>query len=330
MRYVILVNGLDHAFLREFGCACRRCLGARRTANTSVSLIGVSERDETATHVLFDVGAGVVESLVCSSRLSGDKARFDALILSHWHPDHTLDLNRLCESWRRTLRRRNESDAKLRAWCRTGTAAWLWKSYPYELSLLNLEESQEIDPPGTLLPEINLGIRGISVRPIAVSHCTADRAAWNPKNPVPCSAAFLIQAEKKAVLLWDIDNANDWLDKPSTPEHRMAVEALSKPDYLFVDCNTWKEESPGGKSTGHASFQSIKKYAAALHPTSETLLMHLSGHEDGPGNPGWGWADTQWEAEAKSEWVAAGLPGSVRVPKIGDEFWLCRSNQGNE
>jgi len=324
MRYVIIVNGLDHAFLREFGCPCRRCLWQRRTANTSVSLIGVSERDETAAHVLFDVGAGVVESLVRSPRLSGDNGRLDALILSHWHPDHTLDLNRLCESWRRTVARRKAPWTKPMTWCRTGTAAWLRKSYPYELSFLELKESEETDMPGTLLREIDVPLSGVAIQPIAVSHCTADMDAGDPKNPICCSAAFSVRAERKAVFLWDVDNLNEWLVHPSDQDHHKAVQALLEPDYLFVDCNSWKEESPGGKNTGHTSFQTVMKYAAVLHlkPTSETLLMHLSGHEDGAGNPGWGWDDRRWEAEAQAAWAAAGLSGSVRVPEIGEEYSL--------
>jgi hypothetical protein len=46
----------------------------------------------------------------------------------------------------------------------------------------------------------------------------------------------------------------------------------------------------------------------------------MGGHEEGEGNPGWGWTDRQWEESASKLWSAEGLPGKVRVPAMGEEF----------
>lgn len=323
--YTIVVNGLDHAFMSEFGCTCGRCLWQRPMANTSVSLLRLSEDGEADAHVLFDVGAGVVNSLTTSPRLCGQNARLDALVLSHWHPDHVLDLNRLCETWRRSRARRGAPVDQIPTWCRSGTADWLCRTHAYEWRLLQVTPSEEHEPPGTMLPPIDLGMQGLTVTPIALSHGTADLDPDNPASKLPCSAGFVLETPtSRALFLWDIDNQNDWIVNPSTAAQAEAREKLAGADYVFIGCNTWSEESPGGKNTGHISFRTVMEYAAALglKPSSETILLHLSGHEDGQGQPGWGWDDLAWQAHAARAWAEQGLPGAVRVPKIGDEFTL--------
>jgi len=326
MRYTLVVNGLGHAFLQEFGCSCRRCRLRKRTANTSVSLLGEPNAPpESPVHILIDVGAGVVDSLVKNPALTGDKAHLGALLLSHWHPDHVLDLNRLCESWRRTMVRRDGAPTRLQAWCRSGTASWLRKTHSYEVGLLSVTESGEYSPPGTMLPAVPLHVSNLTVTPVTVSHVTADLDPADPRNPLPCCAAFVIENDgRKAVLLWDIDNRNDWIVSPATMAQHAAKEKLSAPDYLFIDCNTWEAETASGKNTGHASFRTVLRYADALslpdHAT--TVLVHLSGHEDGRGRPGWGWPDRTWQSEATAVWASGRLRGTVQVPAIGDAFPL--------
>lgn len=125
-------NGLDHAFLSEFGCTCGRCTSAVRRANTSVSLLELSEgNQDVKQHILFDVGMGVTDSLV-TSPLPSSATRLDGMVVSHWHPDHAIEMNRLCESWLRSRQRRQEEPGKVRIWCRQGTANWLERLYPYE------------------------------------------------------------------------------------------------------------------------------------------------------------------------------------------------------
>ncbi|MCK4599824.1 MBL fold metallo-hydrolase [Candidatus Bipolaricaulota bacterium] len=266
MAHVLIVNGLDHAFLREFGCRCNRCLNPK-VANTSVSLVSLDDNDDPLYHLLFDVGMGVVDSLVESPCLSGDKARLDWLILSHWHPDHVLGLNRLCETWKRTLRRRGKPWQPISTWCRNGTAEWLRKNHDYEWNcFLDPQLSGEIHPPGIRLAPIQLGIGDLKVTPITVSHRTAD---MHPKTreKLYCCASFVIEiGSKKAVLLWDIDNKNGWIKDPLSYEQEEAVKLLSGADYLFIDCNTWSVEAVNGQNTGHTSFSTVQDYVRAFSP----------------------------------------------------------------
>ena len=112
MDYSIVVNGIGHAFLQEFGCSCNRCADRNHVANTSLSIIARDEKEGSIVwHTLVDCGLGVVTSL-CNF-FTPEETRLDWLLFTHWHPDHSLELNRLCETLRRTSRRRNRKMDKL-------------------------------------------------------------------------------------------------------------------------------------------------------------------------------------------------------------------------
>ncbi|MFH1079862.1 MAG: MBL fold metallo-hydrolase [Pseudomonadota bacterium] len=319
MDYRIIVNGFGNAFLQEFGCPCPRCALNEPVANVSVSIIGRDGKGHIGWHGLVDVGLGVVNSL--RNTFSADDARVDWLLFTHWHPDHSLELNRLGETMRRTARRRGETVSRIPAWCRAGTGKWLARNYSYEWRrCLDGRPSQESEPPGTLLPPIPLGVNGIIITPLSVSHSGADLNPENFKEAQYNCACFVIRTEtKKAVLLWDLDNKNDWILTPRTEDQEKAVELLSGADYFFMDCFSWTVEEVVGFNTGHLSFATARSYARVLKPT-ETLLVHMGGHEEGEGSPGWGWTDRQWQEEAQKLWAADNLPGSVRVPAMGEEF----------
>jgi ribonuclease BN (tRNA processing enzyme) len=320
MNHRLIVNGLDAAFLQEFGCDCPRCTRQERVANTSLSLVSLDDDGETVSHILFDVGMNVADSLLASPYLVGPKARLDRIILTHWHPDHVLDLNRLCESWFLTLRRRGQPKQKVPLWCRSGTGEWLQKNQSYEWGqLLEPHLSGEYEPPGVRLDPIPLGLAGVRVTPVTISHMGADIHPDNPKEPLNCCAGYVVETEAtKAVLLWDIDNQNTWIEQPA-PHQREAVRCLFGADHLFIDCTSWDAEVVNGKQVGHISLMTVRRYVRALLP-KETLLIHLSGHTDWPGNPGFGWPDWKWEQEAKRLWAEQELPGVVRIPRMGEEF----------
>jgi len=319
-QHCLVVNGVSAPFMRVFGCDCARCSLDVRQANTSVSLITRNSTGETIHHVLFDVGAGVTDSLIENPYLGGCRARVDWLALSHWHPDHVLELNRLTGSLVLSARTRDEMFRPIPVWCRRGTAEWLAHEHSYEWqSFLEPHVAGDNEPPGTLLAPVPLAIAGVTVTPVSVSHRNADRSVYDQRRKQYCCAAFVIAtARARCVLLWDIDSENEWLVAPQTAEQEAAVALLANADYLFVDTLLWKAKS---YPTNHASFSHVRRYARALLPR-QTLLVHLSGHLDDPGNPGYGWSDGRWEEEASAVWQEEGLPGSVRVPHIGDVLTL--------
>jgi len=325
MKVLIIVNGLDYAFLQEFGCTCSRCVNHGASANTSVSLLILDDHEKVLHHVLFDAGMGVVNSLNSTPIISGDNAKLDWLFLSHWHPDHVLDLNRLCETWRRTLNRRGGQWKPIPTWCREGTGKWLQKNYSFEWNnFLAPQVKVEYNPPGIKLDVVPIGIDHLTITPISVSHCTAD---IKPKTGIKsfCSASFVIEIKaeketKKIVLLWDIDNKNNWIETPDSIQEK-TVELMSDADYLFIDCNTWSVEEINGKNTGHISFSTVQRYVKKLCP-EKTFLVHLSGHEDGKGNDGWGWNNKTWEINAKRIWQLNNLPGNVCVPLIRQQIQI--------
>ena len=320
MKHILVVNGIEAPMLRQFGCDCDRCANPERQANTSVSLLGLNGSDEVEYHVLVDVGLGVVDSLVQNPYLHGRRARLDWLLLTHWHPDHTLELNRLCVSYYLTRQRSGKDTARIPMWCRSGTAVWLQREHGYEFATF-LESclTDDNEPPGILLPPLSLGLPGLKVTPVTVSHFGADRSPHDPNQVKYSCAVFIVETDRtKTVLLWDIDSENKWLVSPQTKEQETAVTHLSHADHLFIDTAFWRAKK---HRATHPSFENVQRIAAILNP-KETLLVHLSGHPDGYGNPGWGWSNAQWTAAAQEVWTAKALPGTVRVPSIGERFDL--------
>ena len=105
VRHELVVNGLDGPMRKLLGCSCGRCMSPGRQANTSASLLSY-EGETLVHHLLIDAGAGVADSLLANPSLRGERARLDGILLTHWHPDHTINLNQLVVSYRIALRNR--------------------------------------------------------------------------------------------------------------------------------------------------------------------------------------------------------------------------------
>jgi ribonuclease BN (tRNA processing enzyme) len=318
VKHLLTINGLDGPLARILGCDCGRCADPTRQAHTSASLISQNEQGETIHHILFDLGLGVAESVLANPHLQGSGARLDWLCLSHWHPDHTAGMNQLIVSHNAHSKRSGLNLPPLPVWCRPGTAEWLQRHHDFELTLCQLHTTGDNEPPGTLLPALPIALPGVTITPVTVAHYNADHGA-DGTRPRYCCAAFVIEtAVTKTVLLWDIDSSNDWLVTPQNEAQAAAVAQLAQADYLFVDTTFWQARP---KITSHPSFSNVQQYAANLQPR-RTFLLHLSGHPDGRGNPGWGWHNGRWQTEAQQVWHHKQLPGTVHVPAIGDTFCL--------
>ncbi|MFN8525438.1 MAG: MBL fold metallo-hydrolase [Chloroflexota bacterium] len=304
----IIVNGNDHAYMREFGCRCDRCAVSHRRANASASICLLSDQDELLWHLLIDAGGGVGNNLVENLDGFQGEPRVDLLLLTHWHPDHSIGLLQVCPSLKRSRERRGLTFDKIPTWVRHGSLALL----PDRLTqdFIRVISQDENEPPGRLLPAFT-GLHGsVTIQPVSISHASADL------NGRYATAGYVITAPngRRAAFLWDMDNQNQWLVSPD-PVQAPAQAALRDLDYLFVDCNNWEAEDLNGRTTSHGSFLRIRSYAEVLRPR-ETVLIHISGHEDGPGNPGFGWPDQVWQDRAREAWE--GLPGTVSVVSPGE------------
>lgn len=120
----IVVNGTDHSFQREVGCTCRRYKLPHLRGNTSVSLLAVHGNNEAIWHALIDAGSGAINNLFDNLSIYRGQPRVDQILLTHWHPDHTLGLNQLCEGLRRSRKRLDPPIHKIPLWCRFGN---LWR-----------------------------------------------------------------------------------------------------------------------------------------------------------------------------------------------------------
>lgn len=324
MRYELIINGIDGPTRKLFGCGCGRCLSHGRQANTSASLLTYNDRDQLAHHLLIDAGSGVADSLVSHPCLHGEKARLDGILLTHWHPDHTINLNPIVVSHRVALRNRgvvtSETMPRIPVWCRRATAAHLQRTHAYDYT--NLWQplvTDEMLPPGHILPPVELAPAGVGITPVTVSHFTADIDPIDRTRTAYGCAAFVLEtAQRKIVLLWDIDNQNDWLREPQNEAQAAAVDLLSDADQLFIDTAFWHTRT---RPTTHPGFEQVMQIAARLRPCA-TQLVHMSGHPDLPGNKGYGWDNGRWQTEARRAWTANHLPGTVHVPAIGQTFPL--------
>jgi ribonuclease BN (tRNA processing enzyme) len=319
MKHLLSINGLDGPLARIIGCDCGRCTNPTRQAHTSASFITLNEQGETVHHILFDAGLGVSDSLMANPHLQGKHARLDWLCLTHWHPDHTASMNQLIVSRHVNSKRNKLNLPPLPIWCRPGTAEWVQKHHDFEVGLGQLHMAGDNEPPGRLLPPLPIPLPDVTITPVTVAHFNADHDVAG-KQPRYCCAAFIIEtAVTKTILLWDVDSSNEWLVKPQTTAQESAVALLSHADYLFMDTTFWQAKPQ--KTTSHPSFTNVQRYAVNLQPR-HTYLVHLSGHPDGRGNPGWGWENGRWQAEAQQVWQTKHLPGQVYVPAIGDTFCL--------
>jgi ribonuclease BN (tRNA processing enzyme) len=312
------VNGVDAPLLRQLGCGCGRCLAPGRKANTSVSLLARNGK-QIERHLLVDAGLGVIDSLIDSGLMNTQPPPLDGIVLTHWHPDHLAELFRLLPARALDRKRRGLPAERIPLYARQATIDWLAREQGYLLATyLEPHPLDNGEAPGAILSPLPVAWPGATITPVSVGHYTADRGADDQEIAFACAAYIIETGRTKTVLLWDIDSENEWLANPSTPGQSATVDLLSDADHLFIDTTFWAHPR---RPTTHPSFENVRRYAATLRP-HETLLMHLSGHPDGPNNPGWGWTDAQWTAAARAQWAADGLPGDVRVPAIGERFDL--------
>lgn len=194
---------------------------------------------------------------------------------------------------------------------------WLQREHSYEMGLTDLQVAAENLPPGRILDQVAVDAPDLKITPVTVSHFSADQSPANQSVQFACAVFVIETSDRKCVLLWDIDNQNEWILNPG-PQERTAVELLSNADILFVDTGYWNNKS---SRASHPSFEQVCDIARRLAP-AQTILVHLSGHPDGPGRPAFGWTNERWQVEAQREWQAQGLPGQVTVPHIGQTFDL--------
>lgn len=319
LNYELVINGLDHAWQKEFGCHCARCQDTGRTSNTSVSILGLNQQ-QLEQHILVDAGGGVCQSLLENPDLQ-QQPRLDAVLLTHWHPDHVADLNRIVVGFGRSSWRERHMTTRPHLWMREGSRMWLERQQPNVLKQVSLISSLEYHGVGQLLEPLEIFGQDLQVTPVTIAHSSADLFPPFGEERLATCAGFILQTQNfRTVLLWDLDATNLWLEKPSSAQ-QAAFDAIAGCDLLLIDCNTWSyHQNANGEPTSHVSFSLVQRFAKALQP-KRTVLLHISGHEDAIGD-GFGWTNQIWQLEATKAWQAAGLSGEVIVPHIGQRFAL--------
>ncbi len=309
----VRMNGAGHAFGRELGCDCGRCQTVNyniapppnrlaefagwpdppNRANTSASLLIGNREGNVAAHILVDVGAGVPDSL--AGALIPGLDHVTGVFLTHWHGDHAWGLSQLGEGLRRTAHRREQPFFKIPLYCTLPTYHALRDRIGLAYVLERCYRFQEIVP--ELPIELPAGQTVIRLTAISVKHGAADGAV-----------IYVAEAlKKKVVLAWDIETPDAAFPSGYTNAEvfRRHATLLQNADLHLQECNSW---AIAGR--GHCTYQAARAYFEVVQ-AKRTLLVHLSGHEDGPGNPGYGWTDAQWQAAAKPDGIEVAQQGMV-------------------
>lgn len=320
----IRINGIGHAFSREIGCKCPRCSTVKwdmtnpspksKTipltefdgwdnppwrAHTSASLLVSNEKGTVSEHLLVDAGAGVGDSLVCS-RLKGIE-NVIGILLTHWHPDHTLGLNQIVESLKRTKERRRKAYNKIPLYCTLDTYDMLRKR-----GLSHGLRFHEILPRVPFVVRASQKSVPINITPLNVTHGKKLKGA----------VIYVVKVKNtKTIFCWDVDvpSAGDPSNIKIFEENKLLFKGAK---LLLLEANTWKKtniKKVGKKKeepTGHTSYQAAKAYISLIQ-AKKTLLMHLSGHEDGKGKKGYGWTDQDWDNHVSPDGIGVARQGKL-------------------
>ena len=309
----IRVNGVGHAFGRELGCDCGRCRTVNYDlaapperlsefagwddppvrANTAASLLVGDADGRVAGHVLIDAGGGVVDGL--SGLPIPGIENVSAVLLTHWHNDHVSGLAQLGESLRRSAKARKRAFLKTPLYCTLPAYDALRERGGLRFVLERCFRFQEIVPEAPFT--IEAGPAAVRITPLPVVHGQAE-------------GAVIYVAEtlgKKVVFAWDIETPDAAFSDGRTnlDVFRSHARLLENADVHLQECNTWS--APG---KGHTSLEASRPYFEIVR-ARRTLLVHMSGHEDGPGHPGYGWTDQEWNAAAKKQGVEAARQGMI-------------------
>jgi hypothetical protein len=262
-------------------------------AHTSASILIPMDNANVQHHILIDVGAGVVDSLMCSGLEGLDQV--DALLITHWHPDHVLALNQFCESMKRSAKSKGRTFQKIPLFCTLETYEHLREKGGQSYVLQNHLALREI------LPEQPFKLNTepvVQFTPIPVAH-----------GGIKGAVIFLAEiGSKKVVFAWDIDVPCKELPSDGITNHdviKRNIDKFDKTEILFIEATTWNADGTkdgGGKETGHVSYRRAKDYISLIN-ANNVFFVHMSGHEDGVGNDGYGWTDSRWESEVQQDGI---------------------------
>jgi hypothetical protein len=269
-------NGVANAFMREYGCRnCPQCSVKKPRVHTSGSLIIKSDWEshrKEEYHLLFDCGAGVIDSL-----MDFGAPFVTHIFFTHNHWDHIAEIDPLVNTQARSGGPENPP-----VYCTQKT----WETGPNgRFPWLGLNH-QSIHPYEPI--ELDLGI-GLKVTPVPIYH---GPTAFEPVHYVVEFADPDTQEKRKIIIAWDLlhhiprypledrDNhfkGEETVETAFLPQHK---DLLTGADALFIEGNTLTPQP----DTGHTSIQTLLKFHIPQYAAKRNFIVHYSGHED-PGGP---------------------------------------------
>lgn len=309
---VFRMNGVAAGFLREYGChACPQCDASKPQTHISASLLIKSQGfrgKPLQTHLLFDCGLGVIDSLI-----EFGAPPVDLLFISHGHPYHSLGLDRLL--WGQLSHFGRD---ELPLYCTRDTqVTGPERIYPW---FFGQNPPRLVPAPVTPLvtSELGLGI-DLKITPVPVFQGAS----------APGAVIWVIEfgqretgTYRKLVLGWEfvhfvprhpdedqgvgyVGPHTDALDLNTTFGH-----LFKDVDELIFDGNTVTPRP----ETNHMSIQAALRFLIPKVRPQRTWIAHYSGHED-LGGP---MSDEQLQDWVNQEKPRYGLAASdIRIAQQG-------------
>ena len=223
--------------------------GTGEETATSCSVFTLIEGNDRKKffQLLIDIGPGVVSSLqqISESEIIPDRTSYlpDALLVTHSHEDHVMDLPLLLKLY--------STSRKLRIICTADTKAQLLKKFP-TANINSLVEFVEISPG-----------HGISIGPFVVTALSVIHFDYNEKSSLPGCVIYVVEINNtKVVMGWDFLAINDDIDQ----------KLLWNPDLLILGTETYNNHpSTGMISVGDAITLSRRWNARC------SFIVHYSG-----------------------------------------------------
>ena len=229
-------------------------------SNTSCSIFSKNEQNENTSHVLVDVGRGVVQSIERGSSTlefkSSSLSDFhlpDAILITHSHDDHIADLPALIEKI-------TGSSKNLQIFCTEECYTQIVQKFPQLSSIISSNPSSVINnnavSVNVIHPNYIFKIDNLSVTPILANHGS---------DTPPGSVIYVVDTDNiKMVFGWDFLSLVDVDEK-----------ILWNPDLVVLGAHSYNPHPETGMISVSDAYSLIRQWNA-----KESYIVHYSGLAD--------------------------------------------------
>jgi len=264
MQITVRINGVDPKIseLGEEGNSERIFEVKKQNiiSNTSCSIFSKNEHDQNASHVLVDVGNGVISSIERGFPSLRDGTSYlsdshlpNALLITHSHDDHIAELPSLIEKI-------TNSSKNLQIFCTEQCYEQIVQKFPHLSSIISSNSTSVINnntiSVNVIYPNNNFKVDNLSITPILADHGS---------NTPAGSVIYVVDIDNiKIVFGWDFLSLVD-----------VDENILWNPDLLILGTNSYNPHPETGMISVSDAYSLIRQWNA-----KESYIVHYSGLAD--------------------------------------------------